>query len=107
MCKRRIVDLSTNSDTAIQRYRDTAVTDSKGFLLEWGGVGQNLFLAESQSGLYPHMRAQFGRDPTAVSKKVSFKFISRFVKNGFTVGQKYFDLGPPAQRSWWSAVAQR
>ena len=35
------------------------------------------FLAESQSGLYPHMRAIFGRDPTAVSKKVTFKFISR------------------------------
>ena len=68
MCKRRIVDLYTNSDTV--------VTDSKGFLLEWGGVGQ-IFLAESHSGLYPHMRAKFGRDPTAVSKKVSFKFISR------------------------------
>ena len=35
------------------------------------------FLVESQSGLYPHMRAKCGRDPTAVSKKVSFKFISR------------------------------
>ena len=38
----------------MQRYSDTAVTDSKGFLLEWGGVGQNFCLAESQSGLYPH-----------------------------------------------------
>ena len=35
------------------------------------------FLAESQSRLYTHMRAKFGRDPTAVSKKVSFNFISR------------------------------
>ena len=34
-----------------------------------------MFLAESQSGLYRHMRAKFGRDPTAGSKKVSFKFI--------------------------------
>ena len=36
-----------------------------------------IFLAESQSRLYPHMRAKFGRDPTAVSKKVAFNFISR------------------------------
>ena len=34
-------------------------------------------LGESQSRLYPHMRAKFGRGPTAVSKNVSFKFISR------------------------------
>ena len=34
------------------------------------------FLVESQSRLYPHMRAKFGRDPTAVSKKVPFNFIS-------------------------------
>ena len=33
------------------------------------------FLGESRSRLYPHMRAIFGRDPTAGSKKVSFKFI--------------------------------
>ena len=50
--------------------------DKKGFLLQWGGVGQNLF-AESQSCLYPHMRAKCGRDPTPVSKKVPFNFISR------------------------------
>ena len=43
----------------------------------WGGL--EFFLAESQSRLYPHMRAKFGRDPTAVSKKVPFNFISRFV----------------------------
>ena len=35
------------------------------------------FLGESRSRLYPHMRAKFGRDPTAGSKKVTFKFISR------------------------------
>ena len=40
------------------------------------GVGQ-FFLGESQSRLYPHMRAKFGRGPTFVSKKLSFKFISR------------------------------
>ena len=73
MCKRRIVDLSTNSDTA--------VTDSKGVLLEWRGWVRILF-AESQSGLYPHMRAKFGRDPTAVSKKVSFK-LSRYAYRTF------------------------
>ena len=37
------------------------------------------FFGESQSRLYPHMRAKFGRGPTAVSKKISFKFISRIV----------------------------
>ena len=42
------------------------------------GVGWVNFLGESQSRLYPHMRAKFGRGPTTVSKKVSFKFISRF-----------------------------
>ena len=73
MCKRRIVDLSTNSG----RPADTAVTDSNGFLLEWGGVGQ-FVLGDNQSRLYPHMRAKFWRGPTAVSKKVSFKFISRY-----------------------------
>ena len=40
----------------------------------WGG---SFFLGESQFRLYPHMRAKFGRGPTAVSKKVSFNFISR------------------------------
>ena len=42
-----------------------------------GWVRFFFFLAESQSRLYPHMRAKFGRDPTAVSKKVPFNFISR------------------------------
>ena len=46
--------------------------DKKGFLLERVGVGQNFFIAESQSRLYPHMRAKFGRDLTAVLKKVPF-----------------------------------
>ena len=40
-----------------------------------GWVGSEFFLADTQSRLYPHMRAKFGRDPTVVSKKVSFKFI--------------------------------
>ena len=40
------------------------------------GVGWVRFLlGESRSRLYPHMRAKFGRDPTAGSKKVYFKFI--------------------------------
>ena len=43
----------------------------------WGG--SDFFLAGSQSRLYPHMRAKFGRDPTAASKKVAFKFISRSI----------------------------
>ena len=49
---------------------------SDGHRTDSGGVGWvRFFLAESQSGLYRHMRAKFGRDPTAGSKKVSFKFI--------------------------------
>ena len=36
------------------------------------------FLAESQSRLYPHMRAKFGCDPTAGSKKLPLKFIIGF-----------------------------
>ena len=53
--------------------------DKNGFLSEWGGVGPIFFLAESQSRLYPHMRAKFGCDPTAGSKKLPFNFISRFI----------------------------
>ena len=45
-------------------------------------MGQ-LFLGESQSRLY--LRAKFWRGPMAVSKKVSFKFISRW---SFTMGPK-------------------
>ena len=43
------------------------------------GVGVVNFFGESQSRLYPHMRAKFGRGPTVVSKKVSLKFISRLL----------------------------
>ena len=32
----------------------------------WGG---SIFLGESQSRIYPHMRVKFGRGPTVVSKK--------------------------------------
>ena len=60
-------------NSAVER---STASDSNGFLLEWVGVGK-FCLGESQSRLYPHMRAKFGRGPTAVSKKVSFKFISR------------------------------
>ena len=41
--------------------------------LGWGG---SIFLGESQFCLYLHMRAKFGRGPTFVSDKGSFKFIS-------------------------------
>ena len=41
------------------------------------GVGLVNFFGESQSRLYPHMRAKFGHGPTVVSKKGSLKFISR------------------------------
>ena len=43
--------------------------------LGWGG---SICLGESQSRLYPHMRAKCGRNPTFVSKKGSLKFISRY-----------------------------
>ena len=43
----------------------------------WGG--SNIVLGESQSRFYPHMRAKFGRGPTAVSKEVSFNFISLLI----------------------------
>ena len=46
------------------------------------GVGWVQFcLAESQSRLYPHMRAKFGSDPTAGSKMLSFKFIIGYHTN--------------------------
>ena len=70
----RIADLSTPSDD-----RQPDGLRYEWVLLEWGGVGQ-IFLGESRSRLYPHMRAKFGRCPTAVSKKVSFKCISRWLK---------------------------
>ena len=43
------------------------------------GVGLVNFFGESQSRLYPHMRAKFGCGPTVVSKKGSLKFISRYI----------------------------
>ena len=39
-----------------------------------------MIIGESQSRLYPHMRAKFGRGPTVVSKKGSLKFISRLIQ---------------------------
>ena len=42
-----------------------------------GWVG-SIVVGESQFRLYPHMRAKFGRGPTFVSDKGSFKFISRW-----------------------------
>ena len=54
----------------------TADADTNVFINRWGGVGQ-LFLGESQSRLYPHMRAKFGRGSTVVSKKGSLKFNNR------------------------------
>ena len=68
----RIADLAQRPSDGWPAAGRTAF-DKKGFLLQWGGVGQ-ICLAESQSRLYPHMRAKFGRDPTAVSKKVPFNF---------------------------------
>ena len=71
----RIADLAQRPSDGRPAAGRTAF-DKKGVLLEWGGVGQ-FFLAESQSRLYPHMRAKLVRNLTAVSKKVPFNFISR------------------------------
>ena len=72
--KRRIADLSTPSDDRLTS--DDRPSTRMGFYLI--GVGWvRFFLGESRSRLYPHMRAKFGRDPTAGSKKVPFKCISR------------------------------
>ena len=56
--------------------------------LGWGG---SIFFGESQSRLYPHMRATFGRGQTAVSKKGSLKCISRWRAECQTVPLKPFD----------------
>ena len=42
------------------------------------GVRWVNFLGESQSRLYPHMCAKFGRGPTLVSKNGSLKFNNRW-----------------------------
>ena len=51
------------------RLSDGRPSIRMGFVLDSGGVGP-IFLGESRSRLYPHMRAKFGRDPTAGSKSV-------------------------------------
>ena len=48
-------------------------------------MGQH-FLGESQSRLNAHMRAKFGRGPTAVSKNVPFNFISRIYRFSILLG---------------------
>ena len=72
----RIADLLKQTACSLRTAVGRTAFDTNGFLSEWGGASP-IFLAESQSRLYPHMRAKFGRDPTAMSKKVSFNFISR------------------------------
>ena len=58
----------------------------------YNGVGWvRILLAESPSRLYPHMRAKCGRDPTAVSKKVPFNFISRWKRRTCNLNQ--YDSG--------------
>ena len=55
--------MSTAADTAyVLRFERVSIRMGRG--------GSLFFLGESQSRLYVHMRAQFGRGPTAVSKKV-------------------------------------
>ena len=55
---------------------------------------------ESQSRLYPHMRAKFGRGPSVVSKKGSLKFISRLsnccviIATGFCFSLRWDRLQP-------------
>ena len=70
----RIADLSRPDD----RPSDDRPSIRMGFVLDWGGVGA-IFLGESRSRLYPHMRAKFGRDPTAGSKKSVLQVYNRMV----------------------------
>ena len=64
------------------------------------GRGGSKNLGESQSRLYAHMRAKLRRGPTAVSKKVPFNFISRFVTHHVhritheSLMMTYFQCGP-------------
>ena len=48
--------------------------------LGWGG---SIFLGGSQSHLYPHMRAKFGRGQTLVSKNDSLKFNNRCTRKDY------------------------
>ena len=69
-----------------------------------------IFLAESQSRLYPHMRAKFGCDPTAGSKKRPFNFISRYSFN-YYINMVYFYLYIKLRRSRdgafvWSSIVR-
>ena len=86
--KRRIADVPQHGRTggradglqpaAVRRPSAVRPSIQTGFYRN--GVGWvQFFLAESQSRLYPHMHATFGRDPTAVSKKVPFNFICRCI----------------------------
>ena len=67
----RIADLAQRPSEGMQPAAGLTAFGKKGVLLEWGGVGQTFFLAESQCRLYPHMRAKCWRDPTPVSKEKS------------------------------------
>ena len=42
--------------------------------------GGSIFLGESQSRIYPHMRAKFGRGPAVVSEKVQTHKLLNFYK---------------------------
>ena len=70
----RIVERSEGKERTKKRRNEERIDNP----LHPPGMGQ-FFLGESQFPLYPHMRAKFGRGPTFVSDKGSFKFISRLV----------------------------
>ena len=59
----------------ISRMPQTSINNP----LNPSGVGLVNIFGDSQSRLYLHMRAKFGRGLTVVSKKGSLKFISRFL----------------------------
>ena len=72
----RIADLA-------QRPSDGRLAACRQPSIRWGfyynGVGWvRIFLAESQSRLYPHMHALFGAIRRPSRKKLPFNFISRF-----------------------------
>ena len=75
----RIADLAQRpSDGRLAACSRPDGLRQEGVSITMGWGWSDLFLDESQSRLYSHMRAKFGRDPTAVSKKLPFNFISRY-----------------------------
>ena len=77
--RRRTPASTTGLNHATNHPQPTNPQTSINNPLNPSGVGLGNFFCESQSHLYPHMRAKFGRGLTVMSKKGSLKFISRYI----------------------------